>query len=77
MQLFRVYGHGIDNNHFHILIYDRWGEIIFETFNYQHGWDGKIKNGKFAPNGVYTWLVTFRDIQQNQHQKSGTVTLIR
>ncbi|MBU0764338.1 MAG: gliding motility-associated C-terminal domain-containing protein, partial [Bacteroidetes bacterium] len=76
-KVFNVFGHGIEKNRFHLIIFNRWGEKIFESFNYEHGWDGRTKNGTLVQNGVYSWIVTYYDIRGNQHQESGAVTVIR
>lgn len=76
-EYFRVFGHGIDLNTFSLVIYDRWGEIIWESNNIETGWDGKVKNGKIAPVGSYTWLAKFRDINGILHEQSGVVNIIR
>ncbi len=75
--VFRLYGHGIDNSTFTLVIYDRWGEIIWESNNIEKGWDGKVKNNNLAPPGTYTWLAKFRDFNGILHEKSGAVTIIR
>ena len=62
---------------FHMMIYNRWGQLLFETTNLMGaGWDGKF-NGKDQPEGVYVYIMdaTFKDGQKEQHQ--GNVTLIR
>ena len=56
-------------------IYDRWGEMIFETDN-NTGWDG-TKNGQLLNTGVYVYVISvgFSDgTIQNFH---GSVTLTR
>jgi len=76
-------GRGIDPEFFHLYIYDRWGEIIFETDKYSledprtYGWNGIAKDHKLVPSGVYTWLVKFRDLRGIYYEKAGGVTLIR
>jgi gliding motility-associated-like protein len=37
---------------FKLSIYDRWGELVFKTTNYQEYWNGKFK-GKICSDGVY------------------------
>lgn len=76
-RIFKVFGNGIQKNHFHMIIYDRWGEVVFETYNYEHGWDGTIKGKKVASNGVYTWMVKYYDIEGTYHTELGSVTVIR
>ncbi len=62
-----------------LTIYNRWGEKIFETVNVEKGWDGQYRD-KQVPDGVYMWLLEYRDPRNNDSQKefmSGTVTIIR
>ncbi|MFH2094742.1 MAG: PKD domain-containing protein [Bacteroidota bacterium] len=74
---FNVKGNGIDPRSFHLTIYDRWGEVVFETDDLYQGWDGRIKDGEIGKNGTYTWLATFRNLQGTEHQEAGAVTIIR
>lgn len=73
----RLIGSSIDLDNVKLLIYNRWGEIIFETDNFYSEWDGTVKNNKTATNGIYTWLITYKDIYGIEFQQSGTVTLIK
>lgn len=57
-------------------IYNRWGELIFESNDKSLGWDGTYK-GEDAQGGVYTWVIQFTDELDNAYLKSGNVTLIR
>jgi gliding motility-associated-like protein len=60
-------------------IYDRWGELIFETSEINQGWNGLFKNVEVAA-GSYTWLLTvdyMTDRKKKEIQKSGSVLLVR
>jgi gliding motility-associated-like protein len=62
---------------FKMNLYNRWGQLIFETSSLDGGgWDGKL-NGVPQPQGVFVYIIdaTFRDGQKEHHQ--GNVTLIR
>jgi len=62
---------------FKMAIYNRWGQIIFETENLEgRGWDGKF-NGEAQPEGVYVYRIdgTFKDGQLMRRQ--GNVTVLR
>src|ERR1041385_5129573 len=52
--VFGVNGEGLQN--FHIMVYDRWGQVIFETTNPHQNWDGKYK-GVQVESGVYTYEI--------------------
>jgi len=59
------------------IIFDRWGEIIFESLNYQIGWDGTYHD-KLVQDGVYTWVITLTDgIRNKPLNYNGHVTLLR
>ncbi|GAB4287537.1 MAG: hypothetical protein Kow0068_13300 [Marinilabiliales bacterium] len=75
--VFYVFGNGIDKRYFKMYIFDRWGEIIFETDDMDEGWDGRVNNGEIAKIGTYTWLVHFRDIQGVEREEAGIVSIIR
>lgn len=88
---FRICGNGIDSNSFLLKIYDRWGELIFSTEDYdasancdscgKGAWDGtkgsRIKGDKYLPNGVYYWYLWFKDYDSIGHEYSGNIQLIR
>lgn len=44
---------------FQFLIFNRWGQIVFESKNNEVGWDGRYGES-YAPNGVYTWIVKIK-----------------
>ena len=74
---FVLKGHGIDADNFLLQIYDRWGEIIWETTDIYEGWDGIAKNKRESQSGTYTWMVVCKDFTGEEHTKSGVVTIIR
>ncbi len=62
---------------FSMNIYNRWGELIFQTSSLTgEGWDGKFNNIP-QPEGVYVYLIDaqFKDGQREHHQ--GNITLLR
>lgn len=67
---------GYDFELIHFRVYNRWGELLFETTDPNQGWDGTYK-GEKSDNGVYAWTVRFLDDQGKEHVRSGNVTLIR
>ncbi len=73
---FRIYSEGIVNDGYKLLIFNRWGEVIFESESQDIGWDGKMRNGRYAPTGVYSWVLQYFDFLGNKHNQQGIVTLI-
>ena len=57
-------------------LYNKWGEVIFESVDQQLGWDGTYK-GKNAPVGVYVYTIEATTTDGNAYSKTGKVTLIR
>jgi gliding motility-associated-like protein len=57
---------------FSMSIYNKWGQLFFETFDYTKGWDGKD-----APAGVYSWLISYSDMLGKVSKVKGMVTLIK
>lgn len=45
-------------NSYHLFVYSRWGELIFETSDIEQGWDGNHK-GKTAPLGTYVYRIVY------------------
>jgi len=43
---------------YQLLIYDRWGKLLFESKEIQTGWDGKINN-KACPKGTYVYRIQY------------------
>ncbi|MBN4051406.1 PKD domain-containing protein [bacterium AH-315-M05] len=71
-------GIGIDEENFEMIIYDRWGNLIYETTNINKPWDGRANNGsKIAQQDVYIWVIFTRDMQGGRHKYLGHVTLVR
>ncbi|MEB2340957.1 MAG: gliding motility-associated C-terminal domain-containing protein [Flavobacteriia bacterium] len=60
----------------HLRIYNGWGEMVFETFDPEFGWDG-THNGKPEINGVYVYTVEAVAEDGRGHSGSGKVTLVR
>ena len=52
-------------------IFNRWGEVVFETSDYNNDWGG-TKNGEVLPDGVYFYSITCSDIEY-----TGSINLLR
>ena len=60
---------------FELVIFDRWGTVIFYSNDQNQGWDGTW-NGKNLSTGVFVYKLTYND-GNFDHMKSGNLTLIR
>jgi gliding motility-associated-like protein len=72
--VFLVYGEHIKT--IDLKIFNRWGELLFESENELTGWDGSYK-GTIQNPGVYVYEVLITFLDDTQLQKRGSVTLIR
>jgi len=62
---------------FEMIIFNRWGEIVFKSNSAQKGWDGKGKNGEFFSPGNYLYYVNILDIEGARQEYRGNVLLLR
>lgn len=74
-----IFYSGYDPLNFEMQIYNRWGEVVFETRNVFLGWDGSIgEEGLDAPEGSYTYRIVFKNPDLDERNViTGTVNLIR
>jgi gliding motility-associated-like protein len=72
-----VFTSGFDPDSFHMTIFNRWGEPVFESYDPKGGWDGKIDIYD-APEGTYTYSIDFNTLNTDQiMQVTGHVLLMR
>jgi len=74
-----VFYSGYDPYNFEMLIFNRWGEIVFETKNSEKGWDGSYGvGGVKVQDGIYTWKITYKNPETDERKIAfGHVTLLR
>lgn len=63
---------------YHLLIYNRWGQLMYETTNQYDKWDGKYKNNECS-QGVYFFVLYYKNLRVSKDwlDIKGSVTLIR
>ena len=72
-----VFYSGLDVYQYHLSIYNRWGEVIFESFNSEYGWDGTYNN-TMAETSTYVWKLEFNEkTTGNRHNRTGHVNVIK
>ncbi|MGV6862005.1 MAG: T9SS type B sorting domain-containing protein [Putridiphycobacter sp.] len=68
---------GYDIYDYHLIIFNRWGETVFESYNAAVGWDGTY-GGTLCEDGVYVWQINFGEsISDKKHKLRGHVTLLK
>ncbi len=75
---FPVFYSGYDPFKFEFYIYNRWGELIWESRDVNFGWDGTYKNGLKCQDGIYSWKIRFKLLNNDEKRTAvGHITLIR
>ena len=74
-----IFTSGFDIYSFNLEIYNRWGEIIWETNDASAGWDGTYGiDGLKVPSGIYNWTIRYGSkINDDTKQVNGFVNLMR
>jgi gliding motility-associated-like protein len=68
---------GVDLFNYSFYIYNRWGQVIWESYNPNIGWDGTF-NTIMCQDGVYTWKLKFKSTKTDEIKEfMGSLTLIR
>ncbi len=74
--IFKPYGKILSNAEYIFSIYNRWGQLIFETNDPEKGWDGTFK-GDLVPIGVYIYHVRMYNKIADSFETTGTVTVLQ
>jgi gliding motility-associated-like protein len=73
-EIFYAYGSGIKD--FEMLIFNRWGELIFESHDITQGWDGTYK-GQTVQQDVYIFTAKVHSEKGDEINRTGTVTVVK
>lgn len=80
-------GNGVNNNwrpvmtnisgeDFELFVFNRWGEVVWQTNDIYASWDGSYQGG-FVQDDVYVWRIVARDHRSELHEFNGHVTILR
>jgi len=72
--IFYVHGNGI--KHFNLMVFNRWGQNIFESNDVDRGWDGTL-NGKELNQGVFVYSLKVELYNNEIIKKTGNITLLK
>ncbi|MCO5260539.1 MAG: gliding motility-associated C-terminal domain-containing protein [Crocinitomicaceae bacterium] len=76
-QDWRIYISGIDEYNFELTIYNRWGEMVWQSKDVNMGWDGTYK-GEKVQDGTYSWQIYAKERNNDNHYHwTGTVNVIK
>jgi gliding motility-associated-like protein len=66
---------GVEDYRF--MIFDRWGNLLFDTIDTYQGWDGRFKGNK-CQEDVYVWKIAYTNVVNGEEIKViGHVNLVR
>ncbi|MEY3585240.1 MAG: hypothetical protein RLZZ243_304, partial [Bacteroidota bacterium] len=74
-----IFTTGFDPFAFNLTVYNRWGEVVWETRDAAEAWDGTYGTlGTKVPAGIYTWRMQY-EAKENDDRKvvTGHLNLIR
>lgn len=58
-------------------IYNRWGQLLYETKDILKGWDGKLENGEYVEEDIYAYKAIIIGLNGKQLTFDGTVTVLK
>lgn len=67
---------GIGLKTFHLQIFSRWGELMYESNNIEDQWDGKY-DGEFVPTGTYVFTINYTSMLDKDKILEGSVTVLK
>ncbi|MBI2967724.1 MAG: choice-of-anchor L domain-containing protein [Bacteroidetes bacterium] len=69
---------GLNDKNYRFSVFDRWGDLIWETTDPQKPWDGTANNSKkIVQQDVYVWIIETRDFLGKYHTFIGHVTVVK
>ena len=72
-----VFTSGFDQYDYELLIFNRWGNLIFESNDHKMGWDGTFNNA-YAQNGTYSWIIRYGNVETDKKTEiRGFVTILK
>lgn len=61
---------------YELIIYDRWGSIVYQSTNPLDGWDGTGLSGKLLKKGTFVYLLKYKNRNNEHVEKSGHINLV-
>ncbi len=59
-------------------VYNKWGQLVFETQDINEAWNGAFENsGKICPVDTYVYVIRFTSAKGKEFKKTGAVTMLR
>lgn len=76
---FHAVGNAIDPTSFHLMIFNRWGEKVFETFDKDKVWEGDFQNGDYyVRDAVYEYILKVKSVHETDPKTfKGSIMVVR
>jgi gliding motility-associated-like protein len=74
-----IFTSGFDPYNYEMLIFNRWGHVIFETHDIERGWDGLFgEDGRTVSTGTYTYKIIVKFTETDERKEFfGHINLVR
>jgi gliding motility-associated-like protein len=72
-------GNAMDPANYHLLIFNRWGEVVFESTDLSQEWEGDVKLGEYyVPDMIYTYLLKAKSVHNTEPKEyKGSIHVFR
>jgi gliding motility-associated-like protein len=61
-----------------MMVFNRWGQMLYRTFDIENGWDGKTQLSQtLVGNDVYFYVIKLKDKLGSNHTYEGNFTILR
>ncbi|MFN5982990.1 MAG: T9SS type B sorting domain-containing protein [Fluviicola sp.] len=72
-----IFTSGFDPANYKFMVFNRWGEILFETTDHKIGWDGTYA-GKIVQDGIYVYLIEYKSsVTDAKFEVTGHFSLLK
>jgi gliding motility-associated-like protein len=62
---------------FEMLVFNRWGEKVYQTMDKNDNWSGEFKESEFGSSNVYFWILTYKGWDNITYRDNGTLTIVK
>jgi gliding motility-associated-like protein len=77
--VFQIQGNAIDPEQYHLLIFNRWGQKVFESTDYQKAWEGDFNGGDYYVDGMsYNYVLKAKSVfELSPREYTGSILMVR
>jgi gliding motility-associated-like protein len=67
----------VNSKGYSLKIFNRWGELVFVSYNIEQGWDGTIGGIPVEMGSTYSYIIFYENLNGRKLMKKGSVTIIK